>query len=68
MLTVFCLATIIQLYMEQNRGRGKFEGTYAVLCYSTAPLLVAWVPWLGPFSYFYMAVLFFLGVREMHDI
>ncbi len=49
-------------------GSGGFEGTFRVLCYSSAPMLLAVIPFIGPIvGLIWSGVCNFLGFKYAHN-
>lgn len=67
-LLVMAMARGLDYLLKQFGGKGNFEETYRVMCYSSPPLLLTWLPMISPFAFLYMAVLWIMGLRRMHDL
>jgi hypothetical protein len=69
MLFVFVfMARGLEYLLKQFGGKGNFEETFRVLCYSSPPIVLVGVQWLAPFALCYLSVLWFVGLRRVHDI
>src|SRR5262245_48106133 len=47
-------------------GRAGFEPTFRVVAYATAPLVLAWVPFVGTVAQLYAAYLAMRGIERVH--
>jgi hypothetical protein len=47
-------------------GRAGFEPTFRVVAYSAAPLVLAWVPFVGTVAQLYAAYLAMRGIERVH--
>jgi hypothetical protein len=50
------------------RSQAPFGSTLRVLAYASLMDTVSWIPFLGPFAYFYGLYLVFLGIQEQHQL
>lgn len=67
-ISVFLGGMLVNFVAMSLGGRGSFEGTLRVYCYSYATLIAAWVPIIGLIASFYSWYLFFLGFKRVHDL
>jgi len=67
MFLILGMARGLEYMLKQFGGKGNFEETYRVLCYCSPPLILMGFDILQPFALLYMAVLWFLGLKKVHD-
>jgi len=67
MVLILGMAYGLEYALKQFGGKGNFEETYRVLCYSSPPLIFMGLNVLQPFALAYMAVLWFMGLKKIHD-
>lgn len=68
MFLFFIMARGVFYLMKRFNGKGTVESTYRVLCYGSPPLIItglAWFAWLG---LIYMAYLWFVGMKKVHEL
>ena len=65
----FVLAALLVL-IAQNLfgGRAGYEPTFRVVAFSWAPLVIAWVPYLGRLGLLYAAYLMIRGIEHVQGI
>lgn len=67
-MALFLGALLVNFMAQALGGRGTFEGTVRVYCYSYVTLLASWVPIAGIFIGLYSWYLFFLGFTKVHQL
>lgn len=67
-LGIFLATPFALLGMRLVGGKGTLGGTFRVLCYGSAVLLLAWVPYLSPIAGLYGLYLVVVGLAQAHRV
>lgn len=67
-LSVVAAALFTLIAQQLFDGRAGFEPTFRVVAYSSAPLVLAWVPIVGTVARLYAAYLMMRGIERVHAV
>jgi hypothetical protein len=65
-LVILLMARGIVWIFAQFGGRGGFEETYRVMCFSSPPMVLMGIPWVSTLAVLWMAVLWVLGLKKIN--
>jgi len=67
-ISLFVEAAILYFLFKSLGGSGTYEGTVRIVAYSTAILLLAWIPYIGIVFGLYSVYLYGIGSTFVHNI
>lgn len=67
-ISVFVAAWLLMLCARLVGGKGTFEGTFRVVCYSNVVNVIGWVPFVSILGSLYGLFLTWLGIRDTHQL
>jgi hypothetical protein len=69
LVAAFVMAALFVLIAQQLfAGRAGFEPTFRVVAYAWAPLVIAWVPFVGRLALIYTAYLMIRGLERVQGL
>jgi hypothetical protein len=69
LIAAFVMAALFVLIAQHLfGGRAGYEPTFRVVAFSWAPLVIAWVPFVGRLALLYTAYLTIRGVERIHGL
>jgi hypothetical protein len=67
LVRAFVASAIVMVIARQVfAGVGDYEATFRAVAYSSAPLALLWLPWIGPLVILYTLFLTIVGVERVH--
>lgn len=67
-ISIFVTSGILHVLLLLFGGKGNFEGTFRVMAYTTALLILAWIPFVNIFVAFYAVYIEIVGFSKVHRI
>ncbi|MFB6089195.1 MAG: YIP1 family protein [Candidatus Aenigmatarchaeota archaeon] len=67
-ISIFVIAAISHVLLIVVGGKGSYEGTLRVVAYTTAFLLISWIPVLGILIGIYALYVVLIGYSNVHEI
>lgn len=64
----FVSAAIVHVFAKLFKGTGKFSDSYKVVCYSMAPILFMWIPFVNFVAAIWELVILTVGISKLHAV
>ena len=69
LVSMFILAGLLHLSAKFFKGKGEYEDSFNVLCYSQTPMILfGWIPILGIFFWLYSFYQLLLGISKTQKV